>query len=74
MGKLERRRNVNRRRKRTKHEPRNFLVPVMRGHCKPGPHRDRRKDAARRACRVKLRPGVDGTSGLFLLIRLPNSS
>lgn len=38
---------------------RNFLVPVMRLNFKPGPHKDKRKEAARVACRVKLRPGLD---------------
>ena len=38
---------------------RNFLVPMMRLHCKPGPIKDKRKEAARTACRVKLRLGLD---------------
>ena len=38
---------------------RNYLVPVMRLHCKPGALTDKKKEAARRACRVKLRPGGD---------------
>jgi hypothetical protein len=38
---------------------RNFLVPIMRLNCKPGPHKDKKKEAARMACRVKLRPGPD---------------
>lgn len=57
---------MNRRRGRNKHGPRNFLVPAMRAHTKPGPHRDKRKEAARRACRGKLRPDVLSTSGLFV--------
>jgi hypothetical protein len=38
---------------------RNFLVPIMRLHCKDGPHLDKKKEAGRKACRVRLRPGVD---------------
>jgi hypothetical protein len=38
-------------RKRKKPKERNFLVPIMRAHCKPGPHKDKKKEAARKACR-----------------------
>lgn len=67
MRTAKRRHRVNRRRGRNKHGPRNFLVPVMRAHCKPGAHPDRKKEAARKACRGKLRPDVDETSGFFVL-------
>jgi len=66
MRTARRRRRVNRRRGRSKHGPRNFLVPVMLAHTKPGAHRDKRKEAARRACRGKLRPDVDETSDLLV--------
>ncbi len=49
---------------------RNFLVPMMRLHCKDGPHLDKKKEASRRACRVRLRPGVDGLP-VFLLCAWP---
>gem|GEM_PF-1179096 len=65
MRTVKRRRKVNRRRGRNKHGPRNFLVPVMLAHTKPGAHRDKRKEAARKACRGILRPDVDEASGLF---------
>jgi hypothetical protein len=38
-------------RKKKKPKERNFLVPMMRAHCKPGPHTDKKKEAARKACR-----------------------
>jgi hypothetical protein len=38
-------------RKKKKITDRNFLVPAMRAHCKPGPHTDKKKEASRRACR-----------------------
>jgi len=37
----------------------------MLAHTKPGAHRDKRKEAARKACRGILRPDVDEASGLF---------
>ncbi|MEW6349961.1 MAG: hypothetical protein AB1646_12920 [Thermodesulfobacteriota bacterium] len=36
---------------------RNFLVPMMRLNCKSATHPDKKKEAARKACRIKLRPG-----------------
>jgi hypothetical protein len=44
---------------------RNFLVPVMRLNCKPGPHKDKKKEAARMACRMKLKPGPDFVPAFF---------
>lgn len=64
---------MNRRRKRNKHGPRNFLVPLMRARFKPGPHTDEKKEAARRACRVKLRPDADSAPGLLFMNRIPPS-
>jgi len=46
-------------RKKKKIKDRNFLVPVMRAHCKPGPHADKKKDASRTACRGILKPEDD---------------
>jgi hypothetical protein len=46
---------------------RNYLVPVMWLHCKPGALTDKKKEAARRACRVKLRPGGDYLPAFFVL-------
>jgi hypothetical protein len=45
---------------------RNFVVPIMWLHCKPGAHKDKKKEASRKACRVKLRPGGDFLSASFL--------
>jgi len=47
---------------------RNFLVPLMRLHCKPGPHRDKKKEASRRACRLKLKPGWNYYPPGFLFV------
>ena len=46
---------------------RNYLVPVMWLHSKPGAMKDKKKEAARRACRVKLRPGGDFLPAFFVL-------
>lgn len=51
---------MKRKKKRKMPKERNFLVPIMRLHCKDGPHLDKKKEADRKACRVRLRPGVDG--------------
>ena len=43
--------------KRTPPSERNFLVPLMLQNCKPAAHKDKKKEASRKACRIKLRPG-----------------
>ncbi len=42
-------------RKRKLPRQRNPLVPLMWLQTKPGPHKDKRKEAARKACRVNVR-------------------
>ncbi len=67
---------MKRKKKRKMPKERNFLVPIMRLHCKDGPHVDKKKEADRKACRARLRPGVDGLPvflsghdpGLWLLV------
>ncbi len=46
---------------------RNYVVEIMRLHCKPGPLPDKKKEADRRACRKKLRPGDDFLPAFFPL-------
>jgi hypothetical protein len=50
-------------RKRRRRGPRNPLVPLMRLHRKPGAFRDRRKEARRRACRVKIEEEIAAYTG-----------
>ncbi len=45
------------RKKRKFPAERNFLVPMMRLNCKSAAHPDKKKEAARKACRIKIRPG-----------------
>ncbi len=45
------------RKKRKFPAERNFLVPMMRQNCKSAAHPDKKKEADRKACRIKLRPG-----------------
>jgi hypothetical protein len=56
---------VKMKKKRKLPKERNFLVPMMRLHCKPGPHRDGKKEASRRACRIKWKPGGIYPPGFF---------
>jgi len=44
------------RRRKKKPRERNFLVPMMRAHCKPGAHADKKKEASRKACRDPVKP------------------
>lgn|GEM_PF-6907618 len=48
---------------------RNVFVPLMLQNCKAGPHRDKKKEAARRACRMKLKPGWYNQPGFFSLVK-----
>jgi hypothetical protein len=62
---------MKRKKKRKMPKERNFLVPIMRLHCKDGPHLDKKKEADRKACRVRLRPGVDGLPVFFCWDMIP---
>jgi len=44
------------RHRKKKPRERNFFVPLMRAHCKPGAHADKKKEASRKACRAPVKP------------------
>ncbi|MBI4962699.1 MAG: hypothetical protein HY913_05420 [Desulfomonile tiedjei] len=54
------------RKKRRKPKPRNVLVPVMVTHCKGGPHKDKKKESSRNACREQTTPEEESDPGLVV--------
>jgi hypothetical protein len=51
---------------------RNFLVPLMLLNCKPAAHPDKKKEAARKACRMRIRSGWEWPPGPFSPSRSPS--
>lgn len=39
---------------------------MMLTHCKGGPHRDKKKEARRTACREELQPGEESAPGFIV--------